>query len=162
MHQGGVSLEKGSLHSISSIVYFLQPTQYFNSEVVQREVLLLQSQVRSARGMDSSSSAVALFSWDTDLQPPRCLCMEKGGHPQLTSGRGGRPSPLGCDCQCISRKPSGTWRCTGLAFHPSHPTAPCGFLPTYLPLQTMLPCFTHNLTHNPPPCSSIKPVSSYP
>lgn len=67
MHQGGVSLEKGSLHSISSTVYFLQPTQYFNSEVVPREVLLLQSQVRSARGMDSSSSAVALFSWDADL-----------------------------------------------------------------------------------------------
>lgn len=91
-----------------------------------------------------------------------CLCTEKGGHPQLTSGRGGRPSPLGCDCQCISRKPSGTWRCSGLAFHPSHPTAPCGFLPTYPPLQTMrsrASPTTSPTTHLPVPASSLFPLT---
>lgn len=84
MSQGGVSLEMGSLHSISSTVYFLQPMECINSDTVQREVLLLQSQVRSARGMECSSSAAALFPWDTDLQLSRCLCIKKGGHPQLT------------------------------------------------------------------------------
>lgn len=141
-------------------VYFLQPMQYFNSEMVEREVLLLQSQVRSVRGMECSSSAAALFPWDTDLQPSRCLCMEKGGHPQLTPGHGARPSLLGIECQCISRKPSGRWRCSGLALHPSHPTALCSFLLTYPPCQTMAPMDPTCLTHNPPPCTSIKPVSS--
>lgn len=84
MSQGGVSLEMGSLHSISSTVYFLQHMECINSDMVQREVLLLQSQVRSARGMECSSSAAALFPWDTDLQLSRCLCIKKGGHPQLT------------------------------------------------------------------------------
>lgn len=142
-------------------VYFLQPMQYFNSEVAQKEVLLLQRQVRSARGMECSSSEVALFSWDTVLQPSRCLCMEKGGHPQLTPGHSGRPSLLGCDCQCISRKPPGRWGCSGLAFHPSHPTALCSFLLTYPLCQTMLPWTpaASPTTHLPAPAPSLSPLS---
>lgn len=156
MSQGGVSLDMGSLHSVSSTIYFLQPMQYFNSEVVQREVLLLQSQVRSARGMECSSSAVPLFSWGTDLQPSRCLCMEKGGHPQLTPHHGGRPSLLGCDW-----KPSGRWKCSGLAFHPSHPTALSSFLLTYPPRQTMLPWTppASPITHLPAPASRLFPLT---
>lgn len=87
--------------------------------------------------------------------------MGKDAHPHLTPGHGGRLSLLGCACQCISRKPSNRWRCSGLAFHPSHPTALCSFLLTYPPHQTMLPWApaASPTTLLPAPASSLFPLT---
>lgn len=87
--------------------------------------------------------------------------MGKDAHPHLTPGHGGRLSLLGCGCQCISRKPSNRWRCSGLAFHPSHPTALCSFLLTYPPHQTMLPWApaASPTTLLPAPASSLFPLT---
>lgn len=91
------------------------------------------------------------------LQPGRSLCVEEGGHPQLASGRGSRPPPLGCEC---SRKASSRWGCSGLFLHPSHPTASCCLLPTCNP-RNHTPVVPTSLIHNPPPRTRTKLVSSF-
>lgn len=53
------------------------------------------------------------------------------------------------------------WRCSGLAFHPSHPTALHSFLLTYQPHQTMLPWTQRaSPTTLPAPASSLFPLTS--
>lgn len=98
-----------------------------------------------------------LFSREADLQPASALGLEGGGHPQLASGHGSRPSPFGCDCQCISGNASGRWGCSGLSFclssllPPPHLPTPQSILPSY-PLAWCT-------THIPTPASSLFPLT---